>query len=196
MMKVLPVTLESDRVILKPLLLDYLPDLCKIGFYDEIWNPTGRSILTETQMRNYVETAISDHTDGKSLPFVTVNKNTNEIVGSTRFANIETAHRRVEIGWTWITPKWQRSYINTHAKYLMLKHAFEKWKCIRVELKTNVLNQKSRNAMLRIGAKEEGIFRNHMIQENGTIRNSVYFSIIDSEWPSVKENFETVLLKR
>jgi len=109
------------------------------------------------------------------------------VIGSTRFGNIDVANKRAEIGWTWINPKWQRTVVNTEAKFLMLSHAFETWKCIRVELKTDALNEKSRNAILRIGAKEEGIFRKHMITSTGRYRDTVYFSVLDTEWPTVKQ---------
>jgi RimJ/RimL family protein N-acetyltransferase len=137
-----------------------------------------------------MEAALKDQANGIALPFVTIDRASNTVVGSTRFGNIDRANRRVEIGWTWINPQWQRTYINTEAKYLMLRHAFETWQCIRVELKTDSLNEKSRNAMLRIGAKEEGTLRNHMVTYSGRLRHSVYFSIIDSEWPQVKANLE------
>ena len=102
-------------------------------------------------------------------------------------------HKRVEIGWTWIAPAWQRTVVNTEAKYLMLRHAFETWRCGRVELKTNARNQRSRQAILRIGAKEEGTLRNHMVNPDGSFRDTVYFSIIDSEWPEVKRLLEEKL---
>ncbi len=120
------------------------------------------------------------------MPFATIEKSSGMVVGSTRYGNIDMAHRRVEIGWTWIAPRWQRTAVNTEAKYLMIGHAFEKLGCMRVELKTDSLNERSRNAILRLGAKEEGTFRNHMITSSGRIRHSVYFSIIDSEWPAIK----------
>jgi len=115
------------------------------------------------------------------------------VVGSTRFMNIDVANRRVEIGATWLAEPWQRTVINTEAKYLMLRHAFETLGCIRVELKTDALNQRSRQAMLRIGAREEGIFRQHMVTWSGRLRDTVYFSILDSEWPTVKANLEAKL---
>ena len=111
-------------------------------------------------------------------------------IGSTRFGNIEPTHRRIEIGWTWIGRPWQRTVINTEAKYLMLRHAFEEWKCIRVELKTNAKNVRSRAAIARIGGKEEGTLRRHMINADGSYRDSVYFSILDDEWPNVKARLE------
>lgn len=144
-------------------------------------------------MRRYIETALRWQAEGTALPFATVEKGSGQVVGSTRYANIERAHRRLEIGWTWITPRWQRTAVNTEAKYLMLKHAFEVLGCIRVELKTNALNQKSRDAILRIGAKEEGVLRNHIINQDGSIRHSAYYSIIDSEWPQVKKRLEEKL---
>src|SRR5216684_3523725 len=114
----------------------------------------------------------------------------------TRFMNIDRVNRRVEIGSTWIAATWQRTAINTEAKYLMLRHAFEVWQCIRVELKTDALNQKSRHAILRIGAKEEGTLRKHLITWTGRIRDSVYFSILDAEWPDVKGRLEAMLTER
>ncbi len=122
------------------------------------------------------------------MPFATRELGSNKIVGSTRFGNIDAGNRKAEIGWTWINPQWQRTFVNTEAKLLMLTHAFEVWNCIRVELKTDALNEKSRNAILRIGAKEEGVLRNHMITDGGRYRDSVFFSIIEGEWESVKMN--------
>ena len=122
-------------------------------------------------------------------------KASNKAVGSTRFGNIDTAHRRVEIGWTWIARQWQRTFVNTETKYLLLSHAFDTLGCMRVEFKTDSTNSRSRNALMRIGAKEEGVFRNHMIMPGGRIRHSVYFSIIDSEWNEVKRELEKKLAK-
>ena len=112
------------------------------------------------------------------------------VVGTTRFMNMDLANRKVEIGSTWIAPRWQRTAVNTEAKYLMLCHAFEVWKCLRVELKTDALNQRSRQAILRLGAKQEGTLRKHMLTYDGRQRDSVYFSILDTEWPSVKTELE------
>ena len=145
-------------------------------------------------MHRYVETALVEQSRGVSLPFVTREKSSGRIVGSTRFGNIDIPNKHVEIGWTWISPEWQRTFVNTEAKLLMLTHAFEIWKCIRVEFKTDALNERSRNAIARLGAKEEGIFRNHMITESGRFRDSVYFSIIENEWPAIKENLKTRLV--
>jgi RimJ/RimL family protein N-acetyltransferase len=116
-------------------------------------------------------------------------------MGSTRFGNIDAPNHRVEIGWTWIGKPWQRTPVNTEAKFLMLQHAFEVWQCIRVEFKTDALNTRSRAAIARLGAKEEGIFRHHMITESGRLRDSVYFSIINDEWPEVKTLLQKLLAK-
>lgn len=134
----------------------------------------------------YIETALGEFERKVSLPFITIEKSSGKIVGSTRFGNVETRHRKAKIGWTWINPRWQRTNMNTEAKLLMLTHAFETWNCVRVELKTDVLNEKSRRAILRLGAKEEGILRNHLITDAGRFRDTVYFSIIDAEWQTVK----------
>jgi RimJ/RimL family protein N-acetyltransferase len=118
------------------------------------------------------------------------------IVGSTRFAAMDQDHRRVEIGWTWLAKQWQRTIVNTEAKYLMLRHAFESWHCRRVEFKTAAFNERSRNALQRIGAKEEGILRNHMLLPGGRNRDTVYYSIIDSEWPEVKKRLEEKMAQK
>ncbi len=122
-----------------------------------------------------------------------IDKASGRIIGSTRYGNIDRVHHRVEIGWTWVARQWQRSAVNTEMKYLLLRHAFETLKCIRVELKTDSLNERSRAAILRIGAREEGTFRNHMITASGRIRHTVYFSILDSEWLDVKTRLESKL---
>jgi len=119
-----------------------------------------------------------------------IDKASGRIIGSTRYGNIDRVHHRVEIGWTWVARQWQRSAVNTEMKYLLLRHAFETLKCIRVELKTDSLNERSRAAILRIGAREEGTFRNHMITASGRIRHTVYFSILDAEWLDVKTRLE------
>ncbi|MGC2235070.1 MAG: GNAT family protein [Pyrinomonadaceae bacterium] len=192
-MKIEPVILAGDFVRLEPLKIEHFDALCEVGLDESLWKLTANIVKTRDDLRRYVETALSDFEKGISLPFVTMDKAQNKIVGSTRFGNIDANNRKTEIGWTWINPAWQRTYINSEAKLLMLTHAFETWKCIRVELKTDVLNDKSRNAMLRIGAKEEGTLRNHMITESGRFRDSVFFSIIESEWQTVKENLTAKL---
>lgn len=182
------VTLEGDFVRLEPLREDHVQALFELGSNEEIWRWTTTNIKVLGDMEKYVGVALEERERGLTLPFVTVDKASNCIVGSTRFGNISVPNRRAEIGWTWINPEWQRTYINTEAKLLMLKHAFEIWGCIRIEIITDFFNEQSRNAILRLGAKEEGIFRNHLIVDTGRIRDSVVFSIIDSEWLEIKTN--------
>jgi len=187
------VILEGKQVRLEPLSLEHLPGLCAVGLNEELWRWTTTQISTPAEMQAYVETALRDQEAGTSRPFATVLKDEGRVIGSTRFGNIDRHNRRLEIGWTWIGIAWQRSMVNTEAKCLMLRYAFEVLDCIRVEFKTDSLNERSRNALLRIGAKEEGTLRNHMITQSGRLRHSVFFSIIDSEWPEVKAALETKL---
>jgi RimJ/RimL family protein N-acetyltransferase len=137
-------------------------------------------------MRAYVETALREQNENTALPFATIEIKSGTIVGSSRFANADHANRRVEIGWTWVAPAWQRSAVNTEAKLLMMRHAFEVLGCIRVEFKTDSRNVKSRAALAGIGAREEGTLRSHMIVQNGYRRDSVYFSVIEAEWKGVE----------
>jgi N-acetyltransferase len=194
-MNIEPVILEGERVRLEPLTIEHLDDLCDAGLHDELWRLIPTYIATCEDMRGYIQTALDEQARGVSLPFATVEKTSGKAIGSTRFGNIDASNKRAEIGWTWISPDWQRTYINTEAKYLMLKYAFETWKCNRVELKTDALNDKSRNAILRLGAKQEGIFRRHVLTYTGRLRDSVYFSIISDEWPEVKVGLEEKLAR-
>ena len=177
---------------LRPEHADFLWQIAK-GHLHELfqWIPYKLESLTDFQAFN--ARVLAEREQGLSLPFATFLKKSDQIVGTTRFMNMDLANRKVEIGSTWIAPQWQRTAVNTEAKYLMLRHAFEVWKCLRVELKTDAMNQQSRNAILRLGAKEEGTLRNHMLTWNGRQRDSVYFSILDSEWPQVKARLETKL---
>lgn len=188
-----PVTLEGRSVRLEPLTLEHYAPLCEVALDPDLWQWTVAQIETPEELRAYIETALNEQAAGTALPFATIEKSTGRAVGSTRFGNIDRANRHVEIGWTWVARAWQRTAINTEAKLLMLTHAFETLGCIRVELKTDSLNTRSRNAMRRIGATEEGIFRNHMITSTGRIRHTVYLSIIDSEWPAIKANLQAKL---
>ncbi|HSJ62809.1 MAG TPA: GNAT family protein [Gemmatimonadaceae bacterium] len=192
-MQVEPVTLEGAIVRLEPLAAEHLEDLIAIGLDPELWRFTTSRTATPDEMSAYVETALAERRAGVSLPFATVERATGRVVGSTRFGSIAPEHRRCEIGWTWIARTWQRTAVNTEAKYLMLRHAFEEWGCIRVELKTSARNERSRRAILRIGAREEGTLRQHMINADGSRRDTVYFSIIDREWPGVRARLEARL---
>jgi RimJ/RimL family protein N-acetyltransferase len=192
-MMVTPVVLEGQYVRLEPLAKEHLAGLARVGLDEELWRWIPVPIRTVEELAEYIETALEEQKRGVSLPFALIEKATGRAIGSTRYGNIDRTHHRVEIGWTWVAREWQRSAVNTEAKYLLLRHAFETLGCIRVELKTDSLNEKSRAAILRIGAKEEGIFRNHMITSSGRFRHSVYFSIVDSEWAAVKARLESLL---
>lgn len=180
-----PVTLDGEFVRLEPLERSHIPALCAVGLDDDLWRWTQANIRTPQDMEAYVAEAIALREKGSALPFATVDRASGTVVGSTRYGNIELANRKVEIGWTWIGRPWQRSGVNTEAKLLMLTYAFETLGCHRVELKTDVLNERSRRAIERLGAKEEGVLRKHLVTSTGRVRDTVYYSILDSEWPEV-----------
>jgi len=186
LMQIEPVTLAGRHVRLEPLDDSHFEGLAAIAFDDALWRLQMSPMRDREDLRQYVAVARADQLRGSALPFATIDQASGRVIGSTRFANIERTHRRVEIGWTWIARPWQRTAANTEAKLLMLTHAFERWGCVRVELKTDVLNEQSRRAMLRIGAREEGILRSHMQAWNGRRRDTIYFSILEHEWPEVR----------
>lgn len=189
-----PVTLDGRRVRLEPLDLErHFAGLLAIGLDPDLWRVTMSTVENEADLRRYLETALAEQAAGRSLPFATVDVGSGKIAGCTRFGNIEPAHGRVEIGWTWIGAAFRRTHVNTEAKYLMFRHAFEAWGCVRVELKTDARNLRSRNAMRRLGAKEEGTLRKHGIADSGYVRDTVYFSVIAEEWPGVKARLESMM---
>lgn len=194
----IPVTLEGTVVRLEPISREHVELFWQVakGGREDIFRWFPYAMNTRDDLERVVDRAIEEQARGESVVFATVERASGQTVGSTRFMNIDRMNRRVEIGSTWIAPAWQRTAVNTEAKYLMLRHAFEAWKCIRVELKTDALNQKSRNAILRIGAKEEGTLRRHVITWTGRVRDTVYFSILDSEWAGVKPELEALLKTR
>ncbi len=195
-MNLSPVVLKGAHVRLEPLCESHHAGLSAVGLNPELWKLNISQVLDAEQMMRYIRTALSDQEKGTALPFATIEKATGTIVGSTRYMNIDAAHKRVEIGSTWIAPPWQRTAVNTEAKYLMMRHAFETLGCNRVELKTDMLNTKSRNAILRIGAKQEGILRSHMVTWSGRLRDTVYFSVIAPEWPEVKANLDAKMASK
>jgi RimJ/RimL family protein N-acetyltransferase len=191
-MDIMPTTLEGRHVRLEPLSENHHAPLA------QVLDPTllqwfAQPVVTAEELRGFIATALEEQAQGRSLPFATIDRASGRPVGSTRFGNIDRANRRVEIGWTWIGRVWQRTPVNTEAKLLMLSHAFEAWGAIRVEFKTDSRNTQSRAALARLGATEEGYFRNHMITASGRLRHSVWFSIVDSEWPMVKRRLEARL---
>jgi RimJ/RimL family protein N-acetyltransferase len=186
-----PVVLEGDFVRLVPLAREHVPALHEAGRFDAIWrwNPNGPATTREA-MDAYVQRALDQQAAGLGLPFATTLRETGEVVGSTRFTTVDARQPRIEIGYTWITPRWQRTRVNTEAKYLMLCHAFHAWGCARVEFRTDALNVKSRAAIVRLGAMEEGVLRHHVRCHDGRLRDSVIFGMLAAEWPEVRKRLE------
>jgi N-acetyltransferase len=189
---VLPLALEGSVVRLEPVRREHQHLYWEVAKNDleDIFRWIPYSMKTESDFGRLIDKAFDEQERGESVVFAIVERESNRVIGSTRFMNIDRINRRVEIGSTWVAPAWQRTAANTEAKFLMLRHAFEVWKCMRVELKTDALNLRSRNAILRIGAKEEGTLRRHLVTSSGRVRDTVYFSILDSEWPEVKSKLE------
>jgi N-acetyltransferase len=188
-----PVTLEGRIVRLEPLSLDHVPRLAEVALDPAIWRWTIARPQSEADLRDWAETAIRNREAGTEYPFATIEASTGRPIGSSRYMNIVLEHRRLEIGWTWLAPAWQRSGANREAKLLMLTHAFEVLGCRRVEFKTDSNNEPSRTALLGIGATFEGIFRKHMVMPGDGVRHSAWYSVIDDEWPLVKAGLEESL---
>lgn len=190
-MNIQPITLTGQIVRLEPLQESHLPDLIKIGLDEDIWRfMLYGEMHTEAQLRAWVLDMLNRQAQGNDLPFAVIHLGVGAAVGATRYMNINRKDYCVEIGGTWYGQAYQGSGVNAEAKYLLLKHAFEDLRCIRVQFKTDARNLKSQRAIERLGAAKEGVFRKHMILPDGTIRDSVFYSIIDSEWPAVKRRLE------
>jgi RimJ/RimL family protein N-acetyltransferase len=185
-----PVILEGERVRLEPMSLEHIPALTEVAFEPSVWRWIGFRMNTPDDLRRYVEVALAEAAEDVSMPWVTRCKIDGQIVGSTRFMDINREHRRLEIGNTWIHPDYQRTGVNVAAKYLQLWHAFEGMGVRRVALKTHHQNFASQRAIRALGAKEEGTFRNHMLYPDGSTRNSIWFSVIQEEWPEVRNHLE------
>jgi RimJ/RimL family protein N-acetyltransferase len=188
-----PVTLPGRHIRLEPLTLAHVPALTRAGLFAELWRLQPAPVSTEADMLAYVMQALDDQQRGLSLPFVMVRQGDGEVIGSTRYMDIALPHRRLEIGATWLTPACQRSGANTEAKLLLLTHAFASLGMIRVVFKTEVLNEQSRQALARIGAVQEGIFRQHLVAASGRRRDMVYFSILEAEWPAARAGLQARL---
>jgi N-acetyltransferase len=178
--------LTGDRVELRPLQRDHAPALLQAAADGELWNLRVTVVPGPNTVNQYIETALAGRDAGTVMPFVIVDKKQERVVGSTRFWKIDRINRKQEIGHTWLAASAQRTGVNLEAKYLLLAHAFETMQCVRVQFTTDELNEKSRAAILAIGATQEGIVRHERIMPDGRKRNSVRFSIIDDEWPGVK----------
>ena len=190
-----PTTLTGPFVRLEPLTIEHVPALARVGLDPSIWNWIPTPLADIDAMRAWVALGLDEQRRGLALPFAIVDALSGEVIGSTRFANIDVTNRRLEIGWTWLAVSHQRTAANTNAKRLLLGHAFDALGAMRVELKTDALNEKSRNAILRIGATQEGIFRKHLITASGRVRDTVYFSILDTEWPDVRRRLDARLAR-
>jgi len=180
------VTLEGRLVRLEPMSPAHLDGLAKVAFDPSIWVWTIARPTDRAGLEAWMSTAMANRDAGIELPFVTVDRATGDPIGSSRYLNIVPDHRRLEIGWTWVATEWRRAGANREAKLLMIEHAIERLGCHRVEFKTDSRNERSRAALLGIGASFEGIFRNHMVMPDGPLRHSAYYSVIDDEWPEVK----------
>lgn len=185
-MEISSITLAGQHVRLEPLLASHEESLVAAASDGELWNSIVTVVPNRSTVASYIGDALSGQALGRELAFVIVSQATGAVVGTTRFYDIHQTDRRVAIGYTWLSKSAQRTAINTESKLLMLGHAFEQWRFIRVEFITDILNDQSRAAILRLGAKEEGVLRNHMMMPGGRIRASVCFSIIREEWPEVK----------
>jgi RimJ/RimL family protein N-acetyltransferase len=192
-LNIVPVTLEGQQVRLEPLSGEHRQQLVLAADDGQLWKSNLTIVPSHATIDEYLAAAFAGQNSGRELPFVIINKALNQLVGTTRFYDIERIDQRVAIGYTWLSRSAQRTPINTEAKLLLLTHAFEVWKFVRVELITDVLNEQSRAAILRLGAQEEGVLRSHMVMPDGRIRDSVVFSIIAAEWPEVKARLATRL---
>jgi RimJ/RimL family protein N-acetyltransferase len=188
--------LEGRVVRLEPLTEAHWPGVLAIGLEPAIWRWTIDNVSSEADLRGWFDAALEAQSTGAAVVFATVDRATGRVAGSTRFGNLDEENRRAEIGWTWLGVPWQRTATNTEAKYLMLCHAFEQWGLVRVELKTDALNEASRRAIRRIGAKEEGIFRRYQVSQGGRMRDTAWYAVTDLDWPEVLLHLKDLLNQR
>ena len=182
--------LNKDGVSLQPLKTGHKQGLLKAASDGELWELWYTSVPSQNTVDSFINTALEEQKNEKSIPFVVVDDQTNTVIGSTRFMNIEAANKRLEIGHTWYAKSHQKTGVNTKCKLMLLTYAFEHLDCIAVEFRTNWFNFNSRNAILKLGAKQDGVLRNHRIDHNGLMRDTVVFSILKQEWPGVKKHLE------
>ncbi len=180
------IILENERVRLAPLGKDDFKSLDAIAYHPDIWSAGMSNLKEPVHLKTYIQSAITEKEKHLSYPFLIFDKQNNRVAGSTRFGNISFENKKLEIGWTWLHPDFQGTGLNKACKFLLLRFAFETLLFNRVEIKTDAINQQSRKAILKIGAKEEGIFRKHQVTSEGRIRDTIYYSIINDEWPSIK----------
>ncbi|HMV95327.1 MAG TPA: GNAT family N-acetyltransferase [Anaerolineales bacterium] len=190
-----PVTLTGAHVVLEPLSLEHLDGIKEAVLDGELWKLWFTSIPSPETAETYIRSALELRENAGWMAFVVREKATNKIIGSTRYCNVDEVNQRLEIGYTWYAESYQRSAVNTECKYLLLTHAFEKLDAIAVEFRTHWHNHKSRAAIARLGAKQDGVLRNHTKSANGVYRDTVVFSIINLEWPVVKQSLEYKMSK-
>jgi RimJ/RimL family protein N-acetyltransferase len=191
-----PFALEGRRVRLVPLTLEHLDQFAAIGTAPELWSATTIRVVTRTDMQDYLQRALAEQAAGTAVPFAIVDRRSGEIVGSTRFHSLAPEHRKLEIGFTWIAPPWQRTGVNPESKFLLLRHAFEAWGCRRVQFTANAINERSRRAIERIGGRFELILRHHRLSPHLGPCDIAVYSIIASEWPEVRTALESRLALR
>ena len=191
-----PVTLTGAHVVLEPLSLEHLDGIKEAVLDGELWKLWFTSIPSPETAETYIRSALELRENAGWMAFVVREKATNKIIGSTRYCNVNEVNQRLEIGYTWYAESYQRSAVNTECKYLLLTHAFEKLDAIAVEFRTHWHNHKSRAAIARLGAKQDGVLRNHTKSANGVYRDTVVFSIINLEWPVVKQSLEYKMSKQ
>lgn len=180
------IILENDRARLEPLAENHFEELWPVAQHEELWALTTSAIKTKEDFIKYFDTAIEEKKKGLSYPFAIFDKDAGRYGGCTRFGNIDNKHKRLEIGWTWYEPALQRTGLNRNCKFLLLRYGFETMGLNRIELKTSTINFRSQKAMEQIGAVKEGVFRNHMVNPDGSLRHSVYYSFIKEDWPQIK----------
>lgn len=186
-------SLCGARILLRPLQMADATELLRAASDGELWQLKVTEVPSVDTITAYIDKALQGRNEGSVMPFVIMERESGQIIGTTRFWQISPKHRRLEIGGTWLAASWQRTFANTETKYLMLQHAFEHMQCVRVQLTTDVHNEKSRQAILRLGATQEGILRNERIMPDGRKRDSVIYSIVDDEWPAIKRQLATCL---
>jgi N-acetyltransferase len=190
-----PITLKGGIATLEPLAVAHGPELARAASDGELWRLWYTHIAPPERMHEYVATALDMRERLGAMPFVVRENATGEVVGCTRYFNVDAANRRLEIGHTWYAKRVQRTGVNTECKLLLLGHAFEKLRCIAVEFRTHWFNHASRAAIARLGAKQDGVLRNHQLMPDGAKRDTVVFSIIDGEWPAVKQHLQFKLAR-
>ncbi len=188
-----PVTLHNRDVALVPLGLDHREDLSRAAGDERIWFYMSADLREPEALDRWIEAALAERDAGRAMPFALIDRADGVIVGSTRFLNIAVPHRRLEIGWTWLAPRTWGGRVNTAAKRLLLSHAFEALGAVRVEFRTDARNRRSRAAIVKLGAREEGTLRRHMIVRDGYVRDTVQFAITDEDWPSVRDRLDARL---